>query len=458
MTNYELIKSTKIEDIIAKYISFEDDSNTSDIRAICPFHLDTDPSFSINTDKQVYYCFGCKRGGNVITFIKEIEGISKEEAIVYLKNLLGIETSIEDFELLKEVSIYYHEKLPEVLDYLSKRKLNTGIAEELYLGFSGNDNFELAKKFPNSIDKLKEYGLLYSKYEGTPNELIYSNFTNRLMFPIENHLGVIGFVGRALGEQENKYINSIENKYFKRRTTLYGLKKAKDYIVREKRAILVEGLTDVGRLWKMDFRNTVGSFGTGLTEEQALILKRHTKEVLVFYDGDSAGYQATAKVALQLMAVGLNFEIVKTPKGEDPDSIFINNNKDFLFEIDDSFSYIKQNIIKEDFINYVKHLKDASLIDNKFFSLYSLVKENIISKPIRSVKPSTLIDSSPLFHLTLLLDRFPEFEEMIDNSLLERTIESREDCEISKILFSKNPYQNVKEPEKLLERILKEIK
>lgn len=458
MSPYELIKNVKIEEIISKYITFEDDSNSDDIRAICPFHLDSNPSFSINANKQVYYCFGCKRGGNVITFIRDIENISKEEAIQYLQKLLGIETSIEDFELLTEISKYYQQKLPEILPYLEKRKLNTGIGEDLGLGFSGLDSFELYKKFPNYKEKLIEYGLIYVKYEGTPNELIYSAFTNRLMFPVENHLGIIGFVGRALGEQENKYMNSIENKYFKRRTTLYGLQKAKDYIKEQNQAILVEGLIDVGRAWKIGYRNTVASLGSALTEEQALLLKRYSKRVTIFYDGDQAGYMASVKAALQLMAIGLEFDVVDTPIGEDPDSIFIKNDKDFLFDISNSFDYIKQKVNKEDFLNYVKNLNNASLIDQKFFSLYNLVKENIVSEPIKTLKSSSLIESSPLFHLTLLLDKFPELEEEIDNSVLERTIESREDPNISKILFNKNPYENIKDPDKMLKRILEEIK
>lgn len=457
MSPYELIKNVKIEDIISKYITFEDDSNSDDIRAICPFHLDSNPSFSINSTKQVYYCFGCKRGGNVITFIRDIENISKEEAVQYLKNLLGIETTKEDFELLSEVSKYYQSKINEVISYIEKRKLNTGIVEDLQIGFSGLDSFELYKKFPEHKEKLKEYGLIYIKYEDTPNELIYSTFTNRLMFPIENHLGIVGFVGRALGEQENKYMNSIENKYFKRRTTLYGLKKAKDYIKEQNEVILVEGLIDVGRLWKVGYKNTVGAFGTGLTEEQALMIKRYTKRVIVFFDGDSAGYEASKKVALQLMAIGLDFNIVNTPQGEDPDSIFFNN-KDFSFNISNSFDYIKQMILKEDFINYVKALKNASLIDTKFFSLYSLVKENMVSEPIISLKSNSLIESSPLFHLTLLLDRFPDLEEDIDNDLLEKTIEAREDSNIAKIIFSKNPYYKIKNPEKMLKMILDSIK
>jgi DNA primase len=458
MSPYELIKNVKIEEIISKYITFEDDSNSDDIRAICPFHLDSNPSFSINANKQVYYCFGCKRGGNVITFIRDIENISKEEAIQYLKKLLGIETSIEDFELLTEITKYYQQKLPEIIPYLEKRKLNTGIGEDLQLGFSGLDSFELYKKFPDHKDKLIEYGLVYAKYENTPNELIYSAFTNRLMFPVENHLGIIGFVGRALGEQENKYMNSIENKYFKRRTTLYGLQKAKDYIKEQNQAILVEGLIDVGRAWKIGYRNTVASLGSALTEEQALLLKRYAKRVTIFYDGDQAGYMASVKAALQLMAIGLEFDVVDTPIGEDPDSIFIKNDKDFLFDISNSFDYIKQKVNKEDFLNYVKNLNNASLIDPKFFSLYNLVKENIVSEPIKTLKSNSLIESSPLFHLTLLLDKFPELEEEIDNSVLERTIESREDPNISKILFNKNPYENIKDPDKMLKRILEEIK
>lgn len=458
MSPYELIKNVKIEDIISKYISFEDDSNSSDIRAICPFHLDSNPSFSINAEKQVYYCFGCKRGGNVITFIRDIENISKEEAIQYLKKLLGIETSIEDFELLEKIAQYYQEKLPEIIPYLEKRKLNTGIGEDLKLGFSGVDSFELYKKFPDHKSKLVEYGLVYIKYENTPNELIYSAFTNRLMFPVENHLGIIGFVGRALGEQENKYMNSIENKYFKRRTTLYGLQKAKDYIKEQNEVILVEGLIDVGRLWKVGYRNTVASLGSALTDEQALLLKRYAKKVIIFYDGDFAGYEASKKAALQLMAVGIDFNVVETPLGEDPDSIFLKNDKDFLFNIMNPIDYIKQKINKEDFINYVKSLKDASLVAPNFFSEFNLVKENMISEPIKTLKSGSLIESSPLFHLTLLLDRYPELEEEIDNDILEKTIEAREDSNISKILFSRNPYDNIKDPDKLLERILKEIK
>lgn len=456
MNTYEILKQISIQEIISKYIRFTSTADPTDYRALCPFHSDSDPSFSVNTIKQVYYCYGCKEGGNALTFIKSIEKTSKEEAFQILAKYAGIDTSIDDLELLNKVQEYYKDKINEVGEYLNKRKLNRKISSYLELGYSGDNAFELGKKFPEHKEKLIEYGFLKRKYEGTPSELITSVFTNRLMFPIRSHLGVVGFVGRTLIEHDIKYMNLIDNKYFKRRTTLYGLHRAKEYIAQEGEVILVEGLLDVGRFWENKLYNTVASLGTGLSKEQAILLKRYSKMVYICYDGDSAGQKATLKTGEELIQIGLPFRIIKLPEGEDPDSLLLKN-PDYEFGYMEGLDYIINELDKEKFINVVRSAENPDLIDSRYYNHFNVVKENIVSDPIQRVVPSKLIQSSPIFHLTLLVDAYPELEEQLTEDELEMTVEALEDPSISKLIFTQNPYSRIKDPTKLLEDLRKEL-
>ena len=456
MNTYDILKQVNITEILSNYIKLENTSDPEDHRALCPFHADKNPSLSINTFKQVYYCFGCKAGGNALTFVKDIENISGNEALQIIASIAGIKTDITGLNVLNQVSEYYKERLGEVSDYIQERKLQYGIANELELGYSGSDAFELEHHFSSHKEKLIEFGLLQQKYKDTPQELSFSTFMSRLMFPIKNHLGVIGFAGRTLVNHDIKYINCIDNQYFKRRTTLYGLHKAKDNIQLLNFAILVEGLLDVGRMWEHKYINTVASLGTGLTEEQALLLKRYTNKIKLFYDGDEAGKKATIRATLLLVTFGFDVKAFFLQPNEDPDSYLLKNDTiSDVFQISGE-DVLKTHVSKEDFITAIQ--KHSDLVDDKYFHLYNLEKRNVVSEPIKTLKPNRKIKSTPTFHLTLLIDAFPHLEEILSDSHLNAISEAYENPNISKLIFDKNPYQNIKDPEKILYQILKQWK
>jgi DNA primase len=456
MNTYDLLKQIDITEIISNYIKLENTFDPEDNRALCPFHADKNPSLSINTLKQVYYCFGCKAGGNALTFVKEIENISSNEALQIIANIAGIKTDIGNLEVLTEVSNYYKERLKEVTSYIQERKLQFGIATELELGYSGSDAFELLKKFPTYKEKLIEFGLLQQKYKDTPQELSFSTFTNRLMFPIKNHLGVVGFVGRTLVNHEIKYINCIDNQYFKRRMTLYGLYKAKKEIQIVNHAILVEGLIDVGRMWEHKYFNTVASLGTGLTEEQVLLLKRYTSRVKLLYDGDEAGYKASIKATLLFITLGFEVRVFFFQENEDPDSFLSKGGSFNAIKMIKGEEILKTHIGKEAFIAAVQKYPD--LVDDKYFHLYNLEKRNVVSEPIKTLKPNIKINSTPIFHLTLLINAFPHLGETLSKSHLDSISEAQENPSISKLIFNKNPYEDVKDPRSALNTILKQWK
>jgi len=456
MNTYNILKQVDIVEILSNYIKINDTSDPEDNRALCPFHADKNPSLSINTIKQVYYCFGCKAGGNALTFVKDIENISSDEALQIVANIAGIKTDIGDLEILTKVSEYYGGRLEEVSNYIQERNLQFGVASYLELGYSGDDAFELEHQFPTNKDKLIKFGLLQQKYKDTPQELSFSTFTNRLMFPIRNHLGVVGFAGRTLVNHDIKYINCIDNQYFKRRTTLYGLHKAKDNIQLLNFAILVEGLLDVGRMWEYKHFNTIASLGTGITEEQISLLKRYTNKVKLLYDGDEAGYKASIKATLLFIVYGFEVKTFFFQKDEDPDSYLLKHKSFENVSMIPGEEVLKAHISKEDFIKATQ--KNPDLVDDKYFRLYNLEKRNVVSEPIKTLKPNRKIESTPTFHLTLLIDAFPELEKHLSKSHLDAISKAHENPNISKLIFHKNPYQYVTQPEEVLIQILEQWK
>ena len=304
---------------------------------LCPFHNEKTASFSVSPSKQMYYCFGCHAGGNVITFVMEYNQYTFPEALEYLADRAGIvlpkiEPSREAaeladrktrlFEINRRAAEYFYAKLKSEAgrvgyEYLKKRGLSDETIRHFGLGYSdkySNDLYHFLKTKQYGDEELNESGL----FTFTEKSGMTDKFWNRVMFPILNLSGkVIGFGGRVMGEGKPKYLNSPDTKLFNKRNNLYALNFARSS--REKKIILCEGYMDVIALHQAGFTNAVASLGTALTSEQANLLKRFTEEVLLVYDSDDAGQNASLRAIPILREAGIASRVVDLSPLKDPD-------------------------------------------------------------------------------------------------------------------------------------------
>lgn len=331
-------EANDVVDVVSDYVQLKRSGRNFFGR--CPFHNEKTPSFSVSPDKQIYHCFGCGAGGNVINFIMEHERLDFISSVKLLADRANIHIETDTSAPRKKddrASIYnMHEIACRVFerqlndasaksakDYL----LNRGISEETLktfrVGFAPDswDTVTLeVMKLGLSQDILTRSGLLMVKNGGG----YYDRFRNRIMFPIMDiNSKVQAFGGRIFGEAEGaKYMNSPETPIYHKGRTLFGLNQSRDEIRSSRTAILVEGYMDLIRLYQEGFQNVVAGTGTAFTPEQASLVKRFADKVLVCYDGDGAGQKAAQKAGLTLLDKGLDVRIIQIPHGEDPDSFF----------------------------------------------------------------------------------------------------------------------------------------
>ena len=310
-----------------------------DFKALCPFHTEKTPSFSVSVQKQIFYCFGCQTGGNVISFIQKHEGKSFIETIEWLAERLNIAlpnqdpraiadrkrwTTLEDLNRFA-VEYYHHQLLNDPAGvpakrYLSNRDVHGSTVRSFQLGFAKSGRQELVKAARDkgwTIQQLVDVGLIKDEDRGPQDR-----FWNRILFPIHNERGVpVGFGGRSLSEaHQPKYLNSPATVLYDKSNLLYNLDKARQSIYKTQRLLLVEGYMDVIMLHQYGFENVVASSGTSLSENHARLLKRFVPEIVIVYDGDASGFQAAQRGLLRLLAEGLRVRIARLPTGEDPDS------------------------------------------------------------------------------------------------------------------------------------------
>jgi len=330
--------SSDIVEIISDYVELK--QSGQNLIGRCPFHNDKTPSFTITPEKQMFYCFGCKVGGNVYNFIMEIENLSFPEAVEYLADKAGIplpQSSFDSteiarqrkirniiYEIQKDAANYFYcnlikkESGKHVLDYLFSRGLSYKIIKKFGLGYSA-PNWDATKKhllIKGYNEKMIELAGLIIK--GKHNNY-YDRFRDRIMFPITDSMGkAIGFGGRSITDTMPKYLNTSDTPIYNKRENLYGISFAKREC-KDKGMIVVEGYIDVIMLHQEGFTNTVASLGTALTVEQAKLIKRFTDTVYLAYDSDESGKAATLKGMEILNDVGLIVKIVILPEGLDPD-------------------------------------------------------------------------------------------------------------------------------------------
>lgn len=329
----ELVAKNPIDDVVSQYVALTKKGSNS--FGLCPFHSEKTGSFSVNPGKGIYYCFGCHKGGGVINFVMEIESLDFPDAVRFLAKRAGMEVPENDADksafkrqeflrqLCKDAARYYHGKLSqpcgkEAMAYLGKRQVSAAMITRFGLGYSENSWDGLVnamQKLGYEKKDLLDAGLaLVSKEKGT----VYDRFRNRLMFPIIDVRGnVIGFGGRVMDDSEPKYLNSPETVIFNKRRNLFGLNLSKK--TKQSCLILTEGYMDTMSLHQYGFDCAVASLGTALTEEQAQLMAKYTQQVVLTYDGDTAGQNATKRAIPILERAGLQVKVLQMRGAKDPD-------------------------------------------------------------------------------------------------------------------------------------------
>jgi len=333
---FEEVKSYyDIVDVISSFVKLKKVGRN--YVGLCPFHSESKPSFVVNPEKQIFKCFGCGVGGDVVTFYMKIKGLSFKEALLELAERAGIQIDKNYFKEKKRENelvefnykiakfynylLEFHSDSKIAKEYLLKRGLSEETVKTFLIGFAPSEGRVLASYVRSSGEELKkaeEVGLVKKTSDGSYVDL----FRGRIIFPIFNNRGeCIGFGARALSpDQEPKYLNTPETKVYKKSEILYGLYHAKDFIKKEDEGVLVEGYFDFLSLWEKGIKNVVATCGPALTEKHVQILKRLTENWIIFYDGDSAGRKATLRAFSLFLKEGIVPRCALLPEGEDPDS------------------------------------------------------------------------------------------------------------------------------------------
>lgn len=333
----EIRRDNDVVDIVGEYVQLKKQGRN--YFGLCPFHSENTPSFSVNQEKQIFHCFGCGKGGNVITFMMEIEGFNFQQALQYLANKSGHtlpqarhaqqqtnsqdQTVLEAYEWLTKL---YHHLLrhtkdgKDAKDYLQERGFSDETIQEFQLGFSPHIK-DFVVKFLEKKGIHKQIMVKAGLLKATESNDYVDRFQGRVIFPIRNHLGkTIGFGGRSLKDgQEPKYLNSPESSLFQKSKLLFNFDKARSEIRRKEEVILMEGYADVIISYQAGLKNTVASLGTSLTDSHAALLRRYVDNVIICYDGDEAGIHASYKALQLLKKQGCNVKVTVIPDGKDPD-------------------------------------------------------------------------------------------------------------------------------------------
>ena len=331
----ELTARNPIEDVVGQYVSLK--RSGSNLFGLCPFHGEKTASFSVAPDKGIYYCFGCHKGGGVINFQMEVEGLSYPDAVRALAKRVGMEVPEDEqyqsryrqqerlWALHKEAARFFHSQLyapvgRAALEYAFGRGMSKSILTTFGVGYAPDtwDSMVKAMRAKGYTEQeLKDSGLVTVSQK---NGNLFDRFRDRLMFPIIDVRGnVIGFGGRIISNDKDtaKYLNSPETMIFNKRKNLFGLNLAKK--TKQDHLILVEGNIDVVALHQYGFDNAIASLGTSLTEEQAALMTRYTDQVVLIYDGDKAGQNATQRAIPILEKAGLQVKVLQIKDAEDPD-------------------------------------------------------------------------------------------------------------------------------------------
>jgi len=333
-----------IQDVIGRYVQLK--KRGKNWFAPCPFHNEKTGSFSVSPERQMYKCFGCGVGGSVINFIQKIENLEFVDSLKFLAEMYNIKIQWDGnpnlnqnltqqlYEIHDIAWDFYRESLKKSKKnqqyLLNDRKLSIDTIRTFQLGVSPNNwqgLLDILKDKKFSSDAIKESGLIISGEKG-----YFDRFRNRIMFSLANEMSkIIGFAGRSLDPNDNaKYMNSPESPIYHKSNFLYGLNKSKNYITKKDQALVVEGYLDYLQLYQHGFNNGVAVSGTAFTQQHARKLKRYTENIVLVFDGDSAGIKAAIRSGYVLALEGVSPKIIEMPEGLDPDDMMVKGmQKDF---------------------------------------------------------------------------------------------------------------------------------
>lgn len=336
----QIRQSLDIVDIVSEYVQLKKQGRN--FQGLCPFHGEKTPSFSVSPDKQLYHCFGCGAGGNAFSFVMEIEDVSFLEAVEKMANKTNI--TIPELDAMSKpdessdnkskrwyeahqlaAKLYHHvltvsDEGKQAREYLRGRGFTKEVIDHFQIGYAPNSweflsRFLLKRDF--SMEEMEEGGLVGLR---DSDSKAYDKFRDRIMFPIWDRQGnMVAFGGRVLNDGKPKYLNSSESQLFNKSDILYYFHQARPLMKKKSEAVLFEGYVDVISAWRAGIDNGIGGLGTALTEKQAKMLRRNIDRIIICYDSDHAGMQATYKNGQLLRNVGLQVEVALLPDGDDPD-------------------------------------------------------------------------------------------------------------------------------------------
>lgn len=334
----EVLERTSIVEVVSDHVQLR--RSGGNYTGLCPFHGEKTPSFNVNPAREIFHCFGCGAGGNALSFVMKIEGLSFPEAVKLLARKVGVEieerqltpaeqqaqSDRQAFQRINELTVAYYrsvlERQPEgaaAREYLVRRMAAGEMAETYRLGFAPDRGDGLVKHLKASgapLEKALQLGIIRKSERGW-----YDLFRNRLMFPICDAKGnVIAFAGRVLDASLPKYINSPESPLYHKSSVLFGLNLALGAIRSENSVIIVEGYFDHLALYRAGIRNVVATCGTALTPAHATLLKRHAERVYTLFDSDAAGRKATIRAMELFLEQRVPAYVIVLPPGDDPDS------------------------------------------------------------------------------------------------------------------------------------------
>ena len=451
----EIRNSNDIVDVISQYVILK--RSGRNFFGLCPFHKEKSPSFSVSPDKQIFHCFGCGVGGNVIHFVSKIENLDFRETLELLANRANIslptlDNSYQDnkkailkskvYEINEIAAKFYHENLykpssKEAQEYIKKRKLDNRTLKSFLIGYSGT--FDELFKLLKSKGYTEEEILASSLVNKADNGAFIDRFRRRLMIPIQDATGkFIAFGGRVLDDSKPKYINSPENIVYSKGRNLFGLNVAKKGDT--KKIIIVEGYMDAISLYQRGITNVVASLGTALTEQQGRLLRKNSEQIIIGYDADGAGQAATLRGMDILQNMGCDIRVLQIYGAKDPDEFVIKYGPE-RFEkcVDSAISLVefkvrilKQNLNLDNVNDKIKFLNETAKIlarvDNsieqevyieKISKEYDISKEAIYGE-VNKIKYSKTSEKKVLERAPIKSYLKKENIEKLDESIIKR--------------------------------------
>ncbi len=417
----EIRQKADIVDVISEYISVSPHGKNH--VSVCPFHDDHNPSMVISKEKQIFNCFTCHSGGNIFTFVMKYENVTFPEAVKIVASKVGVNLNVKsignnekfqkDYDIMDLSKKYYLNNINtkhglEAKKYLNKRGITDDVINDFKIGLAVNEkdsltNFLISQSY--NVNELDKLGL--TSKNGVD---IYDTFRNRIVIPIDNISGnTVGFTGRIFnGEDTAKYMNTKETHIFKKSNILFNYYNAKNYIREEKKVIIVEGNMDAIKMHASGIKNVVAIMGTAMTNEHVEILRKLKYQIILMFDNDNAGYEATLKNGELLLSKGISAEVIRLSEAKDPDEYIEKFGIEALKEnIDKPIKYldfkieaIKQNkdlnsaeelskFVKEiiELLKYVDNITKNIIVD-KICKEYGIDKKVLINevKPAEEVK------------------------------------------------------------------------